>query len=123
MVVTDKAPQAGEGITSATPTAQYDSLGRETQGNDRDRGTHTYSYDADGRLLSDVVGSHTLGYNDDLLGRVGCVQDAVPTLNATGACSAGKTYVQNTYDTPELGTQGSSDFPLGHLTKTEAKTH
>ncbi len=60
-----------------------------------------------------MVGTHTLGYNDDLLGRIGCVQDAVPTLNATGACSAGKTYVQNTYDTTELGTQGSSDFPVG----------
>src|SRR5258708_29413702 len=123
VVVTDKAPQSGQSIPSVTTTAQYDDLGRLTQVNDPDRGTHTYSYDADGRLLSDVVGSHTLGYNDDLLGRVGCVQDAVPTLNATGACSAGKTYVQNTYDTTELGTQGSSDFPLGHLTKSEAKTY
>jgi hypothetical protein len=62
-------------------------------------------------------------YNDDLLGRIGCVQDAVPTLNATGACSAGKTYVQNTYDTTELGTQGSSDFPVGHLTQSVATTY
>ena len=123
VVVTDKAPQSGQGITSVTTTAQYDSLGRLTQVNDPDRGTHTYSYDADGRLLSDVVGSHTLGYNDDLLGRIGCVQDAVPTLNATGACSAGKTYVQNTYDTTRLGTQGSSDFPVGHLTQSVATTY
>src|SRR5260370_39234010 len=110
MVVTDKAPQAGEGITSVTTTAQYDDLGRETQVNDPDGGTHTYSYDADGRLLSDVVGSHTLGYNDDLLGRVGCVQDAVPTLNATGACSAGKPYTQNAYDTPKRAAQGEPDL-------------
>src|SRR5260370_3634813 len=84
---------------------------------------HTYTYDADGRLLSDVVGNHTLGYNDDLLGRIGCVQDAVTTLNATGACSAGKTYVQNTYDTTEIGTQGSNDFPVGHLTQSVATTY
>ncbi len=123
VVVTDKAPQSGQTITSVTTSAQYDSLGRLTQVSDPDRGTHYYVYDADGRLLSDVVGAHTLGYNDDLLGRVGCVQDAVPTLNATGACSAGKTYVQNTYDTTELGTQGSSDFPLGHLTQSVATTY
>src|SRR5260370_1216690 len=84
---------------------------------------HTYTYDADGRLLSDVVGNHTLGYNDDLLGRIGCVQDAVPTLNATGACTAGKTYVQNTYDTTEIGQGGSTDFRVGHLTKRVATTY
>src|SRR5258708_31879832 len=62
-------------------------------------------------------------YNDDLLGRIGWVQAAVPTLNATGACTAGKTYVQNTYDTTELGTQGSSDFPVGRLTQSVATTY
>src|SRR5260370_16449483 len=84
---------------------------------------HTYTYAADGRLLSDVVGNHTLGYNDALLGRIGCVQDAVPTLSATGACPAGKTYVQNTYDTTEIGTRGSTDFPVGHLTQSVATTY
>src|SRR5260370_4131088 len=123
VVVTDKAPQSGQSITSVTTTAQYDSLGRLTQVSDPDQGTHNYVYDANGRLLSDVVGIHTLGYNDDLLGRIGCMQDAVPTLNATGACSAGKTYMQNTYDTTEIGTQGSSDFPVGHLTQSVVTTY
>ncbi len=123
VVVTDKAPQSGQSITSVTTSAQYDSLGRLTQVSDPDQGTHNYTYDADGRLFSDVVGTHTLGYNDDLLGRIGCVQDAVPTLNATGACTAGKTYVQNAYDTTELGTQGSTDFPVGHLTQSVATTY
>src|SRR5260370_16967311 len=84
---------------------------------------HPYTYDAEGGLFSDVVGNHSLGYNDDLLGRIGCVQDAVPTLNATGACTAGKTYVQNTYDTTEIGTRGSTDFPVGHLTQSPPTTY
>ena len=84
----DLAPQTGETVNSVNTAAQYDSLGRLTQIVDLERGTHTYSYDADGRHTSAVSGARTLGYSDDLLGRVGCIQDQAPTLSATGACAA-----------------------------------
>ena len=123
ITVTDEAPKLNQVVTTATTTAQYDGLGRPTSLTDPDRGTHTFSYDADGRLLSDVSGSRTLGYNDDLLGRTGCVQNAAPTINATGACTSGTNpLVQNTYDVTKLGTQGVSDFPIGRLTKSMTTT-
>lgn len=94
-----------------------------TQLVDPDRGTHTYSYDADGRLLTDVSGSRTLGSNLDLLGRAGCVQSSAATLDADGSCTtSGSALVQNTYDTTVLGTQGQSDFPVGRLTKSKSTT-
>ncbi len=117
MITTDLAPQAGQSITSVTDSATYDDLGRVTSTSDPYRGTHTYTYDNDGRVLSDVSGTRTIGANHDLLGRLGCVQDAVPVINATGACTTGShPFVQNTYDTTVLGTQGQSDFPVGELT-------
>src|SRR6266571_4191401 len=123
VIAKDLAPQSGQTITQVTTSAAYDDLGRLTSLTDPDRGTHTFSYDADSRVLSDVSGTRTLGYNDDLLGRIGCVQDATPTINATGACSAGNPLVQNTYDTTTLGTQGSTDFPVGQLTQSVATTY
>jgi RHS repeat-associated protein len=121
---TDLAPQTNETLTSVTTTASYDSLGRMTQLVDPERGTHNYTYDADSRLLSDVSGARTIGYSYDLLGRVGCIQDQSPTLSASGACSSGANpFVQNTYDTNILGTQGSTDFPIGRLTQTRATNY
>ena len=124
ITTTDLAPQSGQTITSVTASASYDDLGRVTSVNDPDRGNHTLTYDPDGHVLTDVSGSRTLGANYDLLGRVGCVQDAAPTINATGACTSGThPYVQNTYDTTVLGTQGLTDFPVGHLTQSVATTY
>jgi RHS repeat-associated protein len=123
VVVTDLQLQPNQVVTSATTTATYDDLGRLAQLADPDRGTHTYTYDNDGHLLTDVSGSRTLGSNVDLLGRVGCVQDAAPTSNATGACTSGTNpLLQNTYDVTKLGTQGVSDFPVGRLTKSVTTT-
>src|SRR6266567_2568669 len=121
--VVDKTPQSGQTITSVTTTAQYDDLGRLTQVGDPDRGTHTYTLDANGRLKTELSGSRTIGYNFDLLGRVGCVQDAAPTINASGACSAGNSYVQNTYDTNTLTVSGTTDYPKGHLTQSVSNTY
>ncbi len=122
--VTDKATQSGQSITSVTTTAQYDDLGRMTQLADPDRGTHTYSYDGDGKALTDVSGSRTLGYSYDLLGRLGCEQNQASTQTVTGTCTSGATqYVVNTYDTTKLGTQGTSDFPIGRLTQSVATTY
>ena len=121
--VDEKAPQTGQTITSVTTTAQYDDLGRLTQVVDPDRGTHNYTLDANGNVLTDVSGSRTIGYNYDLLGRVGCVQDATPTINATGACSAGNIYVQNTYDTNKLTVSGTTDYPKGQLTQSLSNTY
>ncbi len=121
VTVTNLAPQSGQSTTSVTSTAHYDDLGRLQQTADPDRGMHTYTADANGRTLTDVSGTRTLGYNYDLLGRVGCVQDSAPAVNATGACTSGShPFIQNTYDTSVLGTQGSSDFPLGRLTQSVA---
>src|SRR5260370_33257049 len=124
VITTDLAPQSGQTITSVIASATDDDLGRVTAMGDPDRGTHTYSYDADGRLLSDVSGTRTIGINYDLLGRVGCIQDAVPVINTTGACTSGThPYAQNTYDTTFLGTQGTSDFPVVRLTQYAANTN
>ena len=65
----------------------------------------------------------TLGYNYDLLGRLGCEQTAAPTITWNGACSAGSPLLQNTYDTSFLGITGSTDFPVGHLTQSVATTY
>ncbi len=123
----DEVPQSGQSVTSVTTTATYDDLGRQLSVTDPDQGTFTSSYDPDGHVLSvaQTSGSNSraLGYNYDLLGRVGCEQTAAPTINATGACSAGNPLVQNTYDTTVLGTQGTTDFPIGHLTQSVATTY
>ncbi|HZS77549.1 MAG TPA: RHS repeat-associated core domain-containing protein [Ktedonobacteraceae bacterium] len=124
IVVTDLAPQSGQTITSVTTTIGYDDMGRMTSLNDPDRGLHTYGYDADGRVLVDVSGSRTLGVSYDLLGRPGCIQDANPTTDGSGNCSSGShPLVQNTYDTSKLGTQGTTDFPVGQLTQSVATTY
>jgi YD repeat-containing protein len=76
--VTDLATQTGQTITSATTTMQYDDLGRLTQLADPDRGTHTYTYDANGNVIEDDSGSsptRIIGDAYDLLNRLGCVQD------------------------------------------------
>ncbi len=58
------------------------------------------------------------------MGRLGCTNDATTVINATGACTSGShPYVQNTYDTNELGTQGTTDFPIGRLTQSVATTY
>ena len=121
--VDEKAPQTGQSITSVTTTAQYDDLGRLTQVVDPDRGTHTYTLDANGNVVTDVSGSRTIGYNYDLLGRVGCVQDNTPTINATGACSAGNIYVQNTYAHATSLTVWASPLPKGQLTQSLSNTY
>jgi RHS repeat-associated protein len=114
----DLTPQSGQNVTSVTETMQYDDLGRLTQLADPDRGTFTYSYDADGQVLTESNGTRTIGTNVDLLGRVGCVQVGAATSNADGSCTSGTTpLIQNTYDVTELGTQGQNDFPLGRLTR------
>ncbi len=124
VVVTDLAPQSGQSITSVTTTASYDDLGRLTQLIDPDRGTHNYSYDPDGRLIQDTSGSRTIGTVYDLLGRVGCVEDAVPSYSPTGACTSGAhPYVQNTYDTNTLTVSGTTDYPIGQLTQSVATTY
>jgi YD repeat-containing protein len=124
VVTTDLAPQPGQSTTSVIASYTYDDLGRVTAMGDPDRGTHSYSYDGDGHLLSDVSGTRTIGTNYDLLGRVGCIQDAAPVINATGACTNGThPYVQNTYDTTFLGTRGTTDFPVGRLTQSVATTY
>ncbi len=124
VTVTDLAPQSGQTITSVTTTASYDDLGELTQLVDPDRGTHSYTYDADGQVLTDVSGTRTIGYSYDLLGRVGCVQDRLATISPTGACTSGANVsVKNFYDITELGSQGSTDFPIGQLSKSDTTTH
>ena len=124
ITVTDKAPQSGQTITSVSTTAQYDDLGRLTQVADPDRGTHNYTYDADGRMFVDASGTRTIGYVYDLLGRVGCVQDAYPSFSPTGVCTSGANpYVQNTYDTNKLTVSGTTDYPVGRLTQSVATNH
>ncbi len=91
--------------------------------NDPDRGTHTYTYDPDGHVLTDVSGTRTLGDNYDLLGRLGCEQDAAPTINATGACTSGTNpYIQNSYDTSSVN-WGSTDYTVGRLAQSIATTY
>jgi len=120
----DLAPQNGQTTSSVTTTMSYDDLGRLTQLVDPDRGTHTYTYDPDGSVLNDTSGSRTIGYNDDLLGRTGCVQDGTAVSDADGSCTSGTNpLVQYTYDTTEIGTQGSNDFSVGRLTKSQSFTY
>ena len=124
VTVTDLAPQSGQTITSVTTTAQYDDQGRLTVLNDPDRGTHTYAYDADGKVLTDVSGSRTIGTSYDLLERARCVQDSAPTTDRSGNCASGShPLIQTTYDTTTLGTQGSTDFPVGQQTQSVATTY
>ncbi|HVB21445.1 MAG TPA: RHS repeat-associated core domain-containing protein [Ktedonobacteraceae bacterium] len=122
---TDLAPQSGQTITSVTASATYDDIGRLTGVNDPDRGNDTYTLDPNGNVLSDVSGTRTIGYNYDLLGRLGCIQDAAPTINATGTCTTGThPYVQNTYDISAPNAQwGSTDYPVGRLTQSIATTY
>ena len=127
VMVTDKVPQTGESTTSVTTTMTYDDLGRLLTMVDPDQGTLAYTYDPGGRIntvaQTSGASTRTLGYNYDLLSRMGCEQTAAPTINATGACSAGSPLVVNTYDATKLGTQGSTDFPVGHLTQSVATTY
>jgi RHS repeat-associated protein len=124
VTVTDLAPQPGQTITSVTTTAQYDDMGRLIVLNDPDRGTHTYTYDADGKVLTDVSGSRTIGTSYDLLERARCVQDTAPTTDGSGNCASGShPLIQTTYDTTTLGTQGSTDFPVGQETQSIATTY
>src|SRR5579883_2835226 len=123
VTMTDLTPQTGQTITSVTATAAYDDLGRMTSSTDPDRGNHTYTYDADGHLLTDVSGTHTLGTSYDLLGRAGCVQDATPTTNGYGGCSNNAhSLMRYAYDVTTLGTSGSSDFSIGQMTRSVATT-
>ena len=128
VIQTDLTPQTNQSTTSVTATKSYDDLGRLTSETDPDRWTDTYSYDQDGRVTTDVQTSgsstKTIGTSYDLLGRARCVQDAAPTTNGSGACSGGShALMQNTYDTSTLGTAGSTDFPVGELTKSVAMTY
>ncbi len=124
VTMTDLTPQTGQTITSVTATATYDDLGRMISSTDPDTGNHSYTYDADGRTLTDVSGTRTLGMSYDLLGRVGCIQDAAPTTNGTGRCSSvSHPLMQYTYDTSVMGTAGSTDFPIGQMTKSIATTY
>ncbi|MHB8595880.1 MAG: RHS repeat-associated core domain-containing protein [Ktedonobacteraceae bacterium] len=122
---TDLAPQSGQTITSVTASATYDDIGRLTGVNDPDRGNDTYTLDPNGNVLSDVSGTRTIGYNYDLLGRLGCIQDAAPTINATGTCTTGThPYVQNIYDISAPHAQWSgTDSPVGRLTQSIATTY
>ncbi len=122
---TDLAPQSGQTITSVTASTTYDDIGRLTGVNDPDRGNDTYTLDANGNVLSDVSGTRMIGYNYDLLGRLGCIQDAAPTINATGTCTTGThPYVQNIYDISAPGAQwGSTDYPIGRLTQSISTTY
>ncbi len=125
VIVTDQAPQSGQSITQVTTTASYDDLGRLTGISDPDRGSHTLTYDADGRLVTDVSGSRTLGYSLDLLGRIGCVQDATVTPDPAGACTSGANpFVKNTYDSDPSGVSwGSTNYAVGQLTQSVATTY
>ncbi len=123
--VTDLAPQTGQTITTVTTTTQYDDLGRVTSVNDPDRGTSTNTYDADGRVIATISGVQTVGTSYDLLGRVGCIQDAVPTFDPKGACTSGANpYVQNTYDaTPSGVTWNGTNYAVGALTQSVSTTY
>ena len=124
IVVTDLAPQSGQTVTSVTTQVQYNDVGEVTTLVDPDRGTLTYTYDADGRSLTEVSGTRTVGTSYDVLGRIRCVQDAAPTTDGSGNCSSGShPLVQNTYDSTFLGTAGTTDFPVGELTQSVATTY
>jgi RHS repeat-associated protein len=52
------------------------------------------------------------------------LQDAAPTINATGACTSGHTLVQNTYDVSAPGISWpGTDYPIGRLTQSVATTY
>ncbi len=124
VTVTDESPHNTQSVTSISTTMQYDNLGRLIKVFDPDRGTHTYSYNADNQFTADTSSGRIIGYNYDLLGRLGCEQSGSATIDADGSCSSGtQPLVQNTYDSNILGTQGSDDFPLGRLTKSVATTY
>ena len=117
--------EAQTGTPSITTTASYDDLGRLTTLTDPDRGMHNYTYDADGRLITDASSLVTLGYSYDLMGRLGCVQDQPPPspVSPTGACSSSgvNPFAQYTYDVSAPGANWSgSDYPKGRLTQTYA---
>ena len=118
----DLAPQTGETVSSVNTAAQYNSLGRLTQIVDLERGTHTYSYDADGRLTSAVSGARTLGYSDDLLRRVRLHPEPGPHAQRDGRLQRrGQSLrARNTSNTSVLGTQGGANFPVGRLTQSES---
>ena len=124
IVVTDLTPQSGQTITSVTTQIQYNDVGEMTTLIDPDRGTLTYTYDADGRSLTEVSGTRTVGTSYDVLGRIRCVQDTAPTTDGSGNCSSGShPLIQNTYDNTFLGTAGTTDFPVGELTQSIATTY
>ncbi|HZR39854.1 MAG TPA: RHS repeat-associated core domain-containing protein, partial [Ktedonobacteraceae bacterium] len=124
VIVTDAAPQSGQSVTSVTTTATYDDMGRLTGTNDPDRGSHSYSYDADSGILTDISGTRTLGVSYDLLGRVRCVQDAAPTTDGSGSCSSGShPLVQNSYDTSLLQLSGTTNYITGRLGQSIATTY
>ncbi len=122
VVVTDLAPQSGQSMTSVTTTATYDDLGRMTKLVDPDRGTHTYTYDANGHMLSDTSGSRVVGTSYDLLGRAGCIQDVAPTsVDIHGACTSGAhPFVQDTYDATPSGVTTNN---IGRLTQAVTTTY
>jgi RHS repeat-associated protein len=52
------------------------------------------------------------------------VQDTAAPSNDTGACSSGShPLVQNTYDSSTLGIAGSTDYPIGQLTRSVSTTY
>jgi RHS repeat-associated protein len=124
VIVTDAAPQSGQTVTSVTTTTTYDDMGRQTGLNDPDRGNHTYTYDANGHLITDVSGSRTIGTSYDLLGRIRCIQDAAPTADGSGNCSSGShPLVQNSYDTSSLQLSGTTNYIVGRLSQSIATTY
>lgn len=124
VIVTDSAPQNGQSVTSVTTTTSYDDQGRAISVADPDRGTQTYTYDADNRLLTVVSGSHTVGTSYDLLGRTRCIQDAAPTTDGSGTCSSGShPLVQNTYDSSPLHLSGATNYSVGRLGQSVATTY
>jgi len=124
VTVTDLAPQSGQTVTSVTTTVTYDDMGRITSLNDPDRGTHTFTYDADNRQLTDVSGSRTIGVSYDLLGRAICMQDAAPTIDGSGNCTSGShPLVQNSYDTSSLQVSGTTNYIAGRLGQSIATTY
>lgn len=123
VLVKDLTPQSGQSITQVTTTATYDDLGRTTSLNDPDRGVHTLTYDADGRQITDVSGTRTIGISYDLLGRVRCVQDGAPTTDGSGGCSTGSNpLLVNTYGQSFIG-DPNTDFVVGRLTQSVATTY